>query len=178
MKTKNENDNKVVNVENTKAVIEQAAELSDMERLRGYMANHAVEHYCAALDLDTTAVAAKLERARRDDSTFWVYTQPAIGGTRADGKPNPTQSEWETANPDAIRCDILDSKQWYKKAVTIEDALSVRRISASLTNYDKAAEKGKERKIAALKLECANYMIAGNFEKAQAVAAEIAELQK
>ena len=178
MKQNEKNATKVANVESVKAAIENAAELSDTERLASYMANHAIEHYCDALGLEVEKVTAKIEKARKDDCSFWVYTQPAIGGTRADGKPNPTQEEWEKLNPDAVRCDVLDSKQWYKKAVTIEDAKTVRRISASLSNYGNAIEKGKERKVKALKEDLAMLMLSGDLEGAQKVVAEIKALQK
>jgi len=169
--------NKVENVETTKAAIEQERELSVSEKVAAYMANHAVEDYCDALNLNVENVENTLESIKKEDGLYWVFTCPAIGGTRPDGKPNPTQEEWEAANKGAIRCDILDNKQWYKKAISIDDAQSVRRLMSSLGNYNVALKKGVERLITTLKQEMCEAMMNDNIDRAMEIRARIQEIE-
>jgi len=169
-----------VNVNNestTKQAIEEARELSMSERVRAYLAIHAVEHYCAALGIeDVEKVQKAIDVVKKEEGIYFVYTCPVIGGVNSDGKPNPTREEWEAANKGAIRCDVMDSKQWYKKAISLEDANSVRRILSSLSNYMDAREKGKARLIAALKAEMAAAFLADDMDKAMSIKAQLKEL--
>ena len=167
----------VNNVENQKQAIEEARELTMSERVRAFLANHAVEHYCAAVGVeDVESVQKAIDVVKKEDGIYFVYTCPVIGGVNSDGKPNPTREEWEAANKGAIRCDVMDSKQWYKKAISLEDANSVRRILSSLSNYMDAREKGKARLIAALKAEMAAAFLADDMDKAMSIKAQLKEL--
>lgn len=167
---------KVQNQESANQAIEAARELTISERIRAYMTNHAVEHYCAATGANVDDVNAILESCKKEDGVYFRYTCPAIGGTNSDGKPNPTQEEWERANKGAIRCDVLDSKQWYKKATTITDATTVRAIVASAANYADAVGKGKTRLISVLRDELASAAVAGNMEKVAELVVKIKEI--
>lgn len=175
---KNEETKKVANVEAAKVAVETEKELTVSERVSAYLANHAVEHYCDALGLDVDKVQATVDAVKKEDGLYWVFTAPVIGGTRPDGKPNPTREEWEAMNKGAIRCDVLDSKQWYKKAISIDDANSVRRILSSLGNYRDAKEKGRARLIATLKAELTEAFLADDMEKATKLRAQIKDLEK
>ena len=167
----------VENIENQKAAIEEGRELSMREKVAAYMANHAAEHFAAACnDVELEDVEELLANTKKEEGVYWLFTCPVIGGVNSDGKPNPTREEWEAANKGAIRCDVMDSKQWYKKAVTLEDANTVRRVLSSLSNYMDAREKGKARLIAALKAEMASAFLADDMEKAMSIKAQLKEL--
>lgn len=167
----------VNNSDNAKQAIEEARELTISERVRAYLSNHAVEHYCAAMGIeDAESVQKAIDVVKKEEGIYFVYTCPVIGGVNSDGKPNPTREEWEAANKGAIRCDVMDSKQWYKKAVTLEDANTVRRVLSSLSNYMDAREKGKARLIAALKAEMAAAFLNDDMEKAMKIKTQLKEL--
>ena len=75
------NDNQVVeNVENVKNAVESGNELSQSEILNAYLANHAVEHYCAALNENEQEVNETLATCKKEEGEYWLFTQPAIDG--------------------------------------------------------------------------------------------------
>lgn len=155
MKQTKEQTTKVVNVENTKSAIESATELSVREKVAGYLANHAVEHYCAATGESVEEITAILSECEKESGIYWRYTCPAIGGQNSRGENNPTESEWMKQNPDAVRVDKLAGKQWFKKPTTLADALTIRSIVASYDNYQSAiagAQKRVENTLAAAAL--------------------------
>lgn len=136
----------VVNVENQKAVIENAAELSIRDKVAGFLANHAVEHYCAATGEDSEEIKAILSECEKESGIYWRYTCPVIGGTNSRGEKNPTEDEWMKTNTDAVRVDNIAGRQWFKKPVTLADALTIRSIVASYDNYQ-AAVSGAKKKV-------------------------------
>ena len=170
------NNIKVNDSETMKAKIEEARELTISEKIRAYLANHAVEHYCAAVGAEPDEVEKILEYCKKEEGVYWRFTCPVIGGTNADGKPNPTKEQWEACNKGAVRCDVMDSKQWYKKATTLADASTVRAIVASYGNYADAKEKGKARLVAVLRDELATAAVMGNMEKVAQLVAQIKEI--
>lgn len=161
-----------------KAKIEEAKELTISEKIRAYLANHAVEHYCEATGADAAEVEGILSACAKkgEEGLYWRYTCPVIGGTNADGKPNPTKEQWEACNKGAVRCDVMDSKQWYKKATSLVDASTVRAIVASYGNYADAKEKGKARLVAVLRDELATAAVMGDMEKVAQLVAQIKEI--
>lgn len=134
----------VANVENTKAAIENENEMSASDMLNAYLANHAVEHYCAALDENEEEISSILEECKKEAGVYWLYTQPAIDGKKADGTPLPTQEEWEKANPESVRVDKIVGKQWYKRPFTLGDARGVKSIINGYDRYHAALEGAKK----------------------------------
>lgn len=143
---KDEMKNEVVNAESTKAAIEQGTELTASETLNAYLANHAVEHYCAALGEDEQEVSDILAECKKEEGEYWLYTQPAIDGKKADGTLLPTREEWEKANPSAVRVDNLAGKQWYKRPFIIGDARGVKSVVNAFDRYNEAKE-GAAKKV-------------------------------
>ena len=137
-------ENQVVNAENIKVAIENESELSASDMLNAYLANHAIEHYCAALGEDVDEITAILNECKKEDGVYWLYTQPAIDGKKADGTPLPTQEEWEKANTEAIRADKIVGKQWYKRPFTLGDARGVKSIINGYDRYHAAIEGAKK----------------------------------
>ena len=128
------------------AKVETNNEMSESEILNAYLSNHAVEHYCAALHADANATESILQVCAKEDGVYWLYTQPAIGGKRSDGKDNPTREEWESLNPAAVYVDTLAGKLWYKRPFVIGDARGVRSIVNGYNNYNDAVA-GAQRKV-------------------------------
>ena len=143
------NETQVENIETTKAAIEQERELSASEILNAYMANHAVEDYCDALNESEQEVTEILDACRKEEGEYWLYTQPAIDGKKADGTPLPTHEEWEKLNPAAVRVDNLAGRQWYKRPFIIGDARGVRSIVSAYGRYQEALA-GAEKKVQAM----------------------------
>ena len=137
---------KVANVESVKVAVENATELSIRDKVAGYLANHAIEHYCAATGEDVAEITAILEKVEKESGIYWRFTCPAIGGQNSKGENNPTEDEWMKNNPDAVRVDKIAGKQWFKKPTTLNDALSVRSIVAAYDNYQ-AAIVGAKKKV-------------------------------
>ncbi len=147
MKKTNENiENVVENIENVKNAIEQGNELTTSEMLNAYLANHAVEHYCAALSENEQEVNEILAACKKEEGEYWLFTQPAIDGKKADGTPLPTREEWEKQNPAAVRVDNLAGKQWYKRPFVIGDARGVRSIVNAYDRYNDALA-GAQKKV-------------------------------
>ena len=136
--------NEVANIENTKAAIENENELSASDMLNAYLANHAVEHYCDALDENAEEINAILEECKKENGIYWLYTQPAIDGKKADGTPLPTQEEWEKANTEAVGVAKIVGKQWYKRPFTLGDARGVKSIINGYDRYHTALEGAKK----------------------------------
>jgi len=135
----------VENIENVKAAIEQGQELTESETLNAYLANHAVEHYCAALNENEQEVNDILAACKKEEGEYWLYTQPAIDGKKADGTPLPTREDWEKANSSAVRVDNLAGKQWYKRPFVIGDARGVKSIVNAFARYNEAKEGAKKK---------------------------------
>ncbi len=135
----------VVNEDLVKDAIESGEELSQSERLNAYLANHAVEHFCAALNEEEEEINSILEACEKEEGIYWCYTQPAIDGKKADGTPLPTREEWEKDNTSAVRVDNLAGKQWYKKPFTIGDARGVRTIVSAYGRYMDAKDGAKKK---------------------------------
>jgi len=136
----------VANVESAKVAVETGKELTASETLSAYLANHAVNHYCAALGESEEEIVAVLEECKKGDGEYWLFTQPAIGGKRSDGTPNPTKEEWEKLNPAAVHVATLAGKEWYKRAFIIGDARGVRSVVNGYENYNKAVD-GAQKKV-------------------------------
>ena len=148
MANNKKNDNAVVeNVENVKNAIESGNELSQSEILNAYLANHAVEHFCAALNENQEEVESILAECKKEEGIYWLYTQPAIDGTKADGTPLPTREEWEGLNTEAVRVDNLAGKQWYKRPFVIGDARGVKSVVNAYDRYADA-KAGAKKKVA------------------------------
>jgi len=141
------NENVVENIENVKNAIESGNELSQSEILNAYMANHAIEHYCAALNENKEEVSTILEECKKEEGVYWLYTQPAIDGTKSDGTPLPTREEWESLNKEAARVDNLAGKQWYKRPFVIGDARGVKSVVNAFDRYQDA-KAGAKKKVA------------------------------
>lgn len=137
----------VENVENVKNAIESGNELSQSEILNAYLANHAVEHYCAALNENADEIKNVLAECKKEEGVYWLYTQPAIDGNKSDGTPLPTREEWEKLNPEAVKVDNLAGKQWYKRPFIIGDARGVKSV---VNAYDRYADAkvGAKKKVA------------------------------
>lgn len=172
--------NEVVNQETTKAAIEESRELSMREKVSAYLALHAAEHFAAACnDVELSDVEELLKNIKKEDGIFWCYTSPTIGGTNPKtGKPNPTKEEYENANKDAVRCDILDSRQWYKKPRTLRDATDIVSLVSGWNRYQDATTKGKDKLIAQLKKDLAEAFMADDFDKANKIKSQLKELEK
>lgn len=138
----------VQNIESTKAKIESGNELTDSQVINAYLANHAVEHYCAAMGADVEEVTATLNACEKEQGVYWYFTCPAIGGNRADGTPNPTREEWEEQNKGAVCVGTLNGKLWYKRPFVIGDARGVKSIVNAANNYEDAKRGAKEREAA------------------------------
>lgn len=148
MANNKKNDNQVVeNIESVKNQIESGNELSQSEILNAYLANHAVEHFCAALNENEEEVSAILAECKKEEGIYWLYTQPAIDGTKADGTPLPTREEWEELNTEAVRVDNLAGKQWYKRPFVIGDARGVKSVVNAFDRYEDA-KAGAKKKVA------------------------------
>lgn len=139
-------ENILENVENVKNAIESGNELSQSEILNAYLANHAVEHYCAALNENEDEVNEVLAACKKEDGIYWLYTQPAIDGKKADGTPLPTREEWERLNTEAVRVDNLAGKQWYKRPFVIGDARGVKSVVNAFDRYQSAID-GAAKKV-------------------------------
>ena len=139
------NENVVENIENVKNAIESGSELSQSEILNAYLSNHAVEHYCAALNENEEEVSAILAECKKEEGIYWLYTQPAIDGTKSDGTPLPTREEWESLNTEAVRVDNLAGKQWYKRPFVIGDARGVKSVVNAFARYQDAKDGAKKK---------------------------------
>lgn len=140
-------ENIIENAESTKAAIENGTELSQSEILNAYMANHAVDHFCAALGESEDEINEVLKSCEKEKGVYWLYTQPAIDGAKADGTPLPTREEWEKLNPEAVRVDNLAGKQWYKRPFVIGDARGVKSVVNAFDRYEDA-KAGAKKKVA------------------------------
>ena len=167
--------NEVVNVTTTKSKIETSEDVSVRERTAAYLVLHAVEHYCTANGVEEEEVKNLLSSCEKEKFVYWVYTTPKLDGVNSKGQI-VTEEIWQKSNPDAIRCDILDSVQWYKKPVMIENALSICRILSSLSRYNEAKEKGTEKYIKKLREELADAAINDDMEKFDSIKKEIKKL--
>lgn len=139
-------ENILENVENVKNAIESNNELSQSEILNAYLANHAVEHYCSALNENEDEVNEVLAACKKEEGIYWLYTQPAIDGKKADGTPLPTREEWERLNTEAVRVDNLAGKQWYKRPFVIGDARGVKSVVNAFDRYQSAID-GAAKKV-------------------------------
>lgn len=148
MANNKKNDNAVVeNVENVKNAVESGNELTQSEILNAYLANHAVEHFCAALNENEEEIKNVLAECKKEEGIYWLYTQPSIDGTKADGTPLPTREEWESLNTEAVRVDNLAGKQWYKRPFVIGDARGVKSVVNAFDRYADA-KAGAKKKVA------------------------------
>ena len=146
---KKQNDaTKVASIETAKAAIETAAELTTSQVINAYLANHAVEHYCAAIGADADEVAAKLASCEKETGIYWLYTCPAIDGKKADGTAYPTKDAWKGQNPEAVEIGYLNGKCWFKRPFVIGDARGVRSIVAAVDNYTNAKQGAADREAA------------------------------
>lgn len=146
MANNKKNGNTVVeNVENVKNAIESGNDLTQSEILNAYLANHAVEHFCAALNENEEEVSAILAECKKEEGVYWLYTQPAIDGKKADGTQLPTREEWEKLNPEAVRVDNLAGKQWYKRPFVIGDARGVKSVVNAFDRYEDAKAGAKKK---------------------------------
>ena len=109
------------------------------------MANHAVEHYCAALNENEQEVNETLATCKKEEGEYWLFTQPAIDGKKTDGTPLPTREEWEKQNPSAVRVDNLAGKQWYKRPFIIGDARGVKSVVNAYDRYQDAKQGAKKK---------------------------------
>lgn len=147
---------KVVNAETAKKAIEQSEELSISQRLDAYQANHAVEHYCAALNKseeERAEVERVLESIKKEEGVYWLYTQPAVDGKNSKGEPLPTSEQWLSETKGAVRVDTLAGKQWFKRPYTLGSLKGVNMLVSGYARYleEKAGAKDREQK----KLEAA-----------------------
>ena len=148
MANNKKNDNAVVeNVENVKNAVESGNELTQSEILNAYLANHAVEHFCAALNENEEEIKNVLAECKKEEGIYWLYTQPSIDGTKADGTPLPTREERESLNTEAVRVDNLAGKQWYKRPFVIGDARGVKSVVNAFDRYADA-KAGAKKKVA------------------------------
>lgn len=143
---KDEIKNVVENIESVKNAVESGNELTQSEILNAYLANHAVEHYCAALNENEQEVSEVLAACKKEEGIYWLYTQPAIDGKKADGTPLPTREEWERLNTEAVRVDNLAGKQWYKRPFVIGDARGVKSVVNAYDRYQSAID-GAAKKV-------------------------------
>lgn len=143
---KDEIKNVVENIESVKNAVESGNELTQSEILNAYLANHAVEHYCAALNENEDEVGEVLAACKKEEGIYWLYTQPAIDGKKADGTPLPTREEWERLNTEAVRVDNLAGKQWYKRPFVIGDARGVKSVVNAYDRYQSAID-GAAKKV-------------------------------
>ena len=153
---------KVANPETAKERVEMSVELTESQTLNAWFANHAVEHYCAALGGDVEEINATLQDIKKEDGVYWLYTQPAIDGKKSDGTPLPTAAEWEKLNEGAVRVDKLNGKQWYKRPFTLGDARGVRSLINGYDNYLNAKQGAKDRERA--KIEAAAAVLGVSVE--------------
>ena len=143
---KDEIKNVVENIESVKNAVESGNELTQSEILNAYLANHAVEHFCAALNENEDEVNEVLAACKKEEGIYWLYTQPAIDGKKADGTPLPTREEWERLNTEAVRVDNLAGKQWYKRPFVIGDARGVKSVVNAYDRYQSAID-GAAKKV-------------------------------
>lgn len=176
---------KVLDPETERENIENGKDLTLSERVKAFMAGHAIEHYCSATGADVETTTTVIEALKNTAGQYWRYTCPSY----KENTPKPKDAEkmkewqnlisrkdWESANKGVIRCDVIDSRQWYKKSTEIVDATTIRSLLAAAKNYADAVLKGRERKILVLKSELTEAFLAGDIEKATKIAAEIKTL--
>lgn len=164
----------VANIETAKANIESGKkEFTEREKVAAVLTLSAVTTYCNATKRSEDDVNEILDACKKSEYYFWVYTTPSLG----DGKEKPTQQVWEKANPDAIKCDVLDSAQWYKKPVYLENAMTIVRIVSSYERYHEAIKNGREKYIKRLKSEISEAFLSGDMTLAQEKAAEVKKLE-
>lgn len=137
-----------MNVESVKTAIEQGEELTVSQTINAFLANHAVEHYCAAVGADVENVQVSLDSCRKEEGVHWLYTCPAIDGKNSDGSAQPTKQEWKEKNPAAVEVGNINGKCWFKRPFVIGDARGVRSVIAALDNYTEAKRTAKEREAA------------------------------
>lgn len=157
---------KVKDIESTKKAIEQSEELTRSQILDAYLTNHAVEHYCAALNLsadERTEVEKVLESIKKEEGIYWLYTQPAVDGKNAKGESLPTSDEWLTQNEGAVRVAKLAGKQWFKRPYTLGSLKGVNQLVSGFARYleDKEGAKEREQK----KLEAAAAVLGVSVEQ-------------
>lgn len=139
---------KVANVETTKVAIESETEMTASQVINAYLANHAVEHYCAAMGADTESVKKVLDSCAKEAGVHWLYTCPAIDGKKSDGTKLPTKEEWKGSNPEAVEIGMINGKCWFKRPFIIGDARGVRSVFNAFENYMNAKQGAKEREAA------------------------------
>lgn len=143
------NENKKVNTTSANvdlSVIENSAkDLTDSERLNAYLANHAVEHYCAALNADSNEVENILQECEKESGIYWLYTAPKFDAEH-------TRDDWQKQNSSAIFVANLGGQDWFKRPFVIGDARGVRSIVNAYNRYNAEcvnAEKRMEKKATA-----------------------------
>lgn len=139
---------KVANVETAKVAIENETEMSQSQVINAWLANHAIEHYCAAVGADVSEISGKVASCEKEAGVHWLYTCPAIDGKKSDGTKLPTKEEWKKSNPEAVEIGMINGKCWFKRPFIIGDARGVRSIIAALDNYTNAKQGAKEREAA------------------------------
>ena len=137
-------DKKLVNIESTKNAIESEKEMSATDVLKGFMANHAKEHYLEAMKIAGVNIDADMlesilsETATSENGVHYVYTSPKF-----DDKMS--KEDWEKINKGAIYVEKIVKTEWYKKAVSIEDATTINRIVNAYNRYNDAKQGAKDR---------------------------------
>lgn len=136
------NENKKVNTTTANvdlSVIENSAkDLTDSERLNAYLANHAVEHYCAALNADSNEIENTLQECEKESGVYWLYTAPKFD---ADHK----KEDCEKQNSSAIFVANLGGQDWFKRPFVIGDARGVRSIVNAYNRYNSECENAEKR---------------------------------
>lgn len=151
------NENKKVNtttknVEMMEVETESAKELTESEKLNAYLANHAVDHYCAALHQDSEDITDILAECEKESGIYWVFTNPKFDAEH-------TREMWLKSYPSAVSLGKLGGNEWFKRPFVIGDARGVKtvvnsynRYQSELANAQKRTEKKALSGIDALKI--------------------------
>ena len=136
------NENKKVNATTANvdlSLIENSAkDLTDSERLNAYLANHAVEHYCDALNADSNEIENTLQECEKENGVYWLYTAPKFDAEHK-------KEDWQAQNPSAIFVANLGGQDWFKRPFVIGDARGVRSIVNAYNRYNSECENAEKR---------------------------------
>lgn len=123
---------------------EQASkELSETEKINGFYATHAIEHYCEILNEVVEDVTATIEGLKKENGVYWLFTSPVFSESK-------TQSDWEKENESkgVIFVEKVVNNYWYKRPFVIGNANGVKNLINGYSRYleDKDNSTERERK--------------------------------
>lgn len=126
------------NVDLSVVEAQSSKELSETEKINAFLANHAVEHYCAALGENEAEINSILKESLKESGIYWVYTSPKFDETHK-------REEWMKSYSGAVSLGLLGGVEWFKRPFVIGDARGVKTVVNSYNRYQNELENAEKR---------------------------------